>query len=285
MRLICWNIAGRITKLPNQATALIKRQPDLVALQEITKTNGPRWREAFPQMGLSHIADTVEYAIQNDRRYAVMIASRWPLRQLPLTTFNIPYPERVVSVVIALPDGEVTLFNTYIPTGATKAGGHIKLETLEGLYDGLAQHTDKPRILCGDFNAPQHETTDGQLVTFGQTIKPSGDIVVKRSIFGLSGARWDRAERQPLEGLAQYDLADVYRSCNGYAQTDYSWYAKNRGRMFGFRLDHAFASRSLNPTRCVYLHHFRESGLSDHAPLEADFSPRTIQKHLLNQES
>ncbi|MEM7342778.1 MAG: endonuclease/exonuclease/phosphatase family protein [Chloroflexota bacterium] len=272
MRLICWNVAGRIKKLPRQVAALAKRKPDIVALQEVTKSNGPLLRAHFPEIGLPYIADTVDEAIENDRRYAVLIASRWPLEDISRAIFPVPWPERIVSVQILHPKMPFALHNTYIPTGATKAGGEFKLATLEGLFIGLAQHSNTPRILCGDFNAPQSETADGTLITFGQNIRPDGTVYVRRSIFGLSGARWDQAERGPLEGLAAFDLGDVYRRLNGYKVQDYSWYAKNRGRMFGFRLDHIFAAESLNPVACQYLHELRETGLSDHAPLEADFA-------------
>ncbi|MGH8065722.1 MAG: hypothetical protein ACRERE_10925 [Candidatus Entotheonellia bacterium] len=43
----------------------------------------------------------------------------------------------------------------------------------------------------------------------------------------------------------------------------------------GRRFDHVFASTSLNPLSCTYLQKFRESGLSDHAALEAVFLPQS----------
>ena len=75
-----------------------------------------------------------------------------------------------------------------------------------------------------------------------------------------------------LSGLAEYDLVDVYRYVHGYAVTDSSWMLKRRGREVGRRFDHVFASRTLVPQSCEYLHHVRQSGLSDHAPIEATFA-------------
>jgi exonuclease III len=36
VRLITWNVARRVTVLPDQAAALASREPDVVALQEVT---------------------------------------------------------------------------------------------------------------------------------------------------------------------------------------------------------------------------------------------------------
>lgn len=273
MRLISWNIAGRVKKLPEQINALATRKPDVVALQEVTKSNGPLLRGMLNEIGLTHIADTVAEAIKHKRRYAVLIAGRWPFRPLPAADFNIPWPERLLSVVINSPWQEIELHTTYVPTGATKAGSGIKLETLEGIFARLACRARFPRILCGDFNIPQAETPTGQLITFGQTIKETGQVTTKRTLHQISGQRWDRAERLILTDLAHFDLADTYRALNGYQAQASSWYAKNRGRHFGFRLDHVFAGQALNPIRCVYLHTFRQAGLSDHAPIEVDFAP------------
>jgi len=74
-----------------------------------------------------------------------------------------------------------------------------------------------------------------------------------------------------LSGLKQFDLHDVYRALHGYRRQDYSWYGIRAGRSDGLRFDHIFASASLRPTSCVYIHAFRE-WLSDHSALEATFA-------------
>ena len=276
MRLISWNIAGRVQKQPGQVEAVAERSPDVVALQEITLSTGPLWRSALPALGLPYVADTVDLAVRSGRRYAVLIASRWPLRTLSPQAFDLPWQERLLSVTVAGPGGTLELHNTYIPTGASKAGARFKLETLEGLYTGLACAAKRPRILCGDFITPQAETERGELVTFAQTLKPNGEVRPKRTVMGIAGTRWDSAERSVLRGLAPYDLSDVYRQLHGVQGQDVSWYAKNRDRLFGFRLDHVFAAQALNPIRCRYLHPWREQGLSDHAAMEVLFRYNTL---------
>jgi exonuclease III len=81
-----------------------------------------------------------------------------------------------------------------------------------------------------------------------------------------------------LQGLAAFDLSDVYRRLHGNARPAYSWYPVRKDphrqiQMIGRRFDHCFASASLRPASCTYLQTFRESGLSDHAALEVVFSP------------
>ena len=139
----------------------------------------------------------------------------------------------------------------------------------EGIYGRLACQSDIPRILCGDFNSPQLETTDGRIVTWGQRVREDGEAVVKRGY-----EEWDAGERKVLEGLAEYDLPDVYRSLNGYEVQQFSWFLKRKGQVVvKRRFDHIFASRVLNAVECKYLGDVVEQGLSDHAAIEAVFEP------------
>ena len=95
---------------------------------------------------------------------------------------------------------------------------------------------------------------------------------------GGEGLCWDQGERQVLQGLASYDLHDVYRRLHGYGTQAYRWYPQRKdphrqAQMMGRRFDHGFAPVSLHPVSCMYLHIFRESSLSDHAALEIVFRP------------
>jgi hypothetical protein len=44
LRLVTWNIARRSSRIVEQATALASREPDVVALQEVTRRTTPVWR-------------------------------------------------------------------------------------------------------------------------------------------------------------------------------------------------------------------------------------------------
>jgi exonuclease III len=160
----------------------------------------------------------------------------------------------------------VTLYNAHVPPGSSN--GWIKIEMLNGIYRALAVHSDTPRILCGDFNTPQIETADGEVVTWAQRQGANGEWRTLRTFRGGLGTDWDTGERRVLSGLAEYELVDVYRHLHGYAATDSSWILRRNSREVGRRFDHVFASRALEPQSCEYLHPLRQSGLSDHSPIE-----------------
>lgn len=74
-----------------------------------------------------------------------------------------------------------------------------------------------------------------------------------------------------MQGGAQRELIDAYRTLHGYRRQEFSWFLKRGANLTGRRFDHVFCSRELGPSRCEYLHDLRDIGLSDHAPLEIDF--------------
>jgi exonuclease III len=186
----------------------------------------------------------------------------------------VPWPERILSVMIESPWGNIEFHTAHIPAGCSKPH-EKKVETLEGIYRRLARTEKHPRILCGDFNTPQRERCNDHsdhIVTWGQFENRNGVLQVCKSFRGISGERYHRAEHDVLQGLSNFDLSDIYR-LNGYDAQDYSWYWTGKGRTIGRRFDHVFASLSLNPVECRYLHHCREDGLSDHAAIVACFAP------------
>ena len=56
VRVITWNVARRVSRLVDQAAAPAVREPDVVALQEVTARTLPMWRAAFATIGLPHCA-------------------------------------------------------------------------------------------------------------------------------------------------------------------------------------------------------------------------------------
>lgn len=255
MKLISWNVAGRSVKLADQAAALARQDADIVCLQEVRASTMPRWRAALEAMGLGEIADSSEFI--GERRFFCVTASPWELTELP--AIPGPHPERVLSLVIETPAGQLELHNAHVPPAQSK--GFVKVETCEAIFDRLARPCDRHRVLCGDFNTPKLETTEGELITFALNHPEYLE-------------RWDAAERSLLEGLAEWDLADCFRALHGYDRQDVSWVFHTRSRRkAGHRLDHVLASASLGVSYCDYIHGWREAGLSDHSAIEAVFAP------------
>jgi exodeoxyribonuclease III len=286
MRLISWNLNGRVSALCNQINSLGELQPDIVALQEVLAATAPRLREGLGQRDLVHSLDSFGLAadptlLKGRRKYGEILASRWPLSPLPPVAFSVPWNERVLSAVCHSPWGDIEIHTAGIPPGASN--GWLKVQMFEGIYRRLACVVEIPRILCGDLNAPQAESFGGQITTWGQDIKPDGSVTTWKTWRDASGyvdtgERWDLAERSVLAGLAKYDLPDVFRSLHGYGVVEYSWYWKGKGRCIGRRFDHVFASRQLHAVRCEYLHALREMGLSDHSAIEVDFARERTER-------
>ena len=263
MRLISWNVNGRYgAALPKQIARLLARSPDLVALQEVRLESVCAWLDGLERAGLAHAIESSDLLGARSRSgreyrriYFNLMASRWPLQRLPV--LRLEFPERYLAATVGRDGAEFELHSAHLPPGSTR--GLVKVEMFEALYDRLAGPGERPRILCGDFNTPRIERGEGSVEFWGSTHPGHRE-------------RWDRAERSVLLGLAEYDLADVFRALNGYSATDASWVARRGEKRWGRRYDHIFASRCLRPTCCRYLHDLREHRLSDHSAIEVEFA-------------
>jgi exonuclease III len=258
MKLVSWNVAGRVNRWSERLVAIAELSPDILALQEVTVGNISAYRRDLPSLGLEHILDSFELAfdpglLKGPRRYGELIASRYPLTALEPWAGDLPWPERVLSALVHAPSGDVELHATHVPPGVSH--GWLKIEHFEGISARLALTCPRPRILCGDFNSPKSEAGDGTVTTFG------------------TDGRWVRGERGVIVGLRAFDLPDVYRDLNGYEVEEFSWYWKGRGKQIGRRFDHIFASASLGASSCSYEHGSREAGLSDHSAIVTIFTP------------
>jgi exonuclease III len=272
MKIISWNTARRVRKQKLQMDALLSRKPDVIGLQEVASRTLPLWVEGLQKEGYMHIISS--FAIHDGncnftgpRRYGILIASRWPLEPVDQYFLKIPWHERLISVLVRSPRVNFEFHVAHIPCGASH--GYLKIETFEGIYKFLARKNNKyPRILCGDFNSPQAETTSGEVITWGQKIRKDGQIKLK------NGAKkgWDAGERSIIQGLAEYDLCDTFRLRNKYESQEFSWLLYGKGKIIASRrFDHIFASKALNPITCRYIHSFRDDLLSDHSAIEATF--------------
>ncbi len=275
LSLVSWNVAGRVQRMRERLDAIGSFAPDILALQEVTAATLPSYREGLHGLGLHHIADSLMLAasarkLTGPRKYCEMLASRWPLDELPPAEFEIPWPERVLSAIVHAPDGDIEVHVAHLPTGV--GHGWTKIETFEGIVERLACPPDMPRILCGDFNSPQAEN-DGEIITWGQEVGPG-----RRGVPQPPCGRWDSGERSVLEGLANHDLADVFRRLHPQDE-EHSWVWRGRGKggaskTVRRRFDHIFASESLGAIDCHYVHDVRKAGLSDHSAIVAEFVPQ-----------
>ena len=267
MRLVTWNVAGRVGRQPEQAQAIAAAGADLVALQEVTVRTLPLWRAALADSGLPACETALEPhpaagdagavrspAVRRGRLLGVLTAAREPLVRLPAPS-DVPWPERVLCCLA----GDVEVVNLHSPI--SPAPDLAKVLTHEALAAYLAADDGRPRILCGDLNTPRRELADGDVLTFAHD--SAGRLRPER------GERWDRAERALVHGLRAEGWVDAFRALHGYGERQASWtFAHDRG---GWRLDHVLVD-GLRPVASAYAHEWRRAGLSDHSALVVDLA-------------
>jgi len=260
LRLISWNVAGRVRSQPEQARALAAVACDVVCLQEVTPTTLRAWRDALAGLGMSGVWSSLDdwtpgETAPGGRRLGVLVAARARLEVV--RSANPPWPERLLSVRL---DGRlpIELHNLHSPI--SQKPDRVKLRTHRALHGYLRGALDRPHVLVGDLNTPRRERADGTTWSFARDSR--GRMRLDR------GQEWEDAELALLRGLEGRGFRDLYRELHGYGRKEISWsYPRGRG---GYRLDHLVASAQLRAPVCEYLHEARLAGLSDHSPLYAE---------------
>src|SRR5919202_6617857 len=264
VRVITWNVARRVARLVEQAAALASREPDVVALQEVTSRTLPLWRAACATIGLEHVRASLDSADPARepaarRRTGVLLAARESLggrRDL----LSVPWPETTLSARVELASAAIEVCCVHVPNAAN---GPVKIHTLDAIRTSLEQVPPAPRVLCGDLNTPRRELPDGRVISFArdsaERLRPD------------RGPAWDAAELSVVPGLRDLGYRDAFRSLHGYHVDSPSWtWRQIAGHGGGWRIDHLFASAELRPIASTYHHAWRDDGLSDHSALEAD---------------
>jgi exodeoxyribonuclease III len=168
--------------------------------------------------------------------------------------------------MVKSPAGMVEVHVLHAPAGSVH--GWTKIETFEGVSRMLGRTRSRFRILCGDFNTPQEETTEGEIITWAQRRTAGGAWVLN-----ARGEVWDAGERNLFTG--PHGLVDAFRAVNGYGASEFSWFTtQNR---VGRRFDHVLASEALTPIEAEYVHEGRLQGLSDHSMLAVVLRPNPTE--------
>jgi exonuclease III len=252
VRLVTWNVAGRVRRRPDQVEALLAEEPDVIALQEVSRSTLGGWREDLAAAGYSVRTSLDAAAGGSERRrpLGVLIAAREAMRAGPAVA--VPWPERLLAVRV---EG-ILVYNLHSPV--SESPRLAKVLTHEAVHAHLSRGSRTPRVLCGDLNTPRRETVEGEVLTFART--SAGRLRPER------GERHDRAELSLIRGLEGAGFRDAFRTTHGYGPRDRSWTWPNGG---GYRLDHVIVTQQLDVRECRYLHGWRERGLSDHSGLLA----------------
>ncbi len=260
MKLISWNVAGWSGRTTQQAECITGWQPDLLAIQEVSRKSLSQFTPLLAAQGLTHSGHSLSES--ETRKKGVAVFSRWPLQTYQ--AFEVPFSRSTYSAFVAHSTLRFAIHNVHIPNGSTHKWK--KIETFEGVYRGLEKDLETKHILCGDFNSPQHERDDGTVVVWGERITDDGSIKIR------GDRRWRDGESLFFTGLPALGMPDTYRRCNGWEVQEFSWFSnRTKGEAPSRRFDHIFATESLQPSTCCYLHEGREQGLSDHSAIAAVF--------------
>ena len=94
MRLLTWNVAGRVKRRAEQVAALLEIDADVVALQEISPTTAAAWVEDLEAAGYGVATTGDGPRPEGRRRLGVLVAGRGGVRELAPPA--IPWPERLL---------------------------------------------------------------------------------------------------------------------------------------------------------------------------------------------
>ena len=219
-------MARRSSRLREQAAAPAQREPDVVALQEVTARTLPLWRAALETTGLAGVRTSLDHADQArdpaaQRRTGVLLSSRTSLADA--LALPVPWPETAVAAVASpASTGLVELHCVHVPNAAN---GWVKVRTLEAIRRGLANTLRIPRVLCGDLNTPRRELPDGEVMSFARGSR--GRLRPER------GAEWDEAELGIVPGLRELPrcVSDAARLRAARAELDLAAYRRARRRL------------------------------------------------------
>lgn len=242
MRIVGWNIrAGGGRRIDPIAAQLAKWQPDIVALSEFRATPPSiSLAETLSEQGLTHQLTTADP--KHAARNAVLVASRWPISQIPVR--GLPHPRhRILPVVVDAP-AEFSIIAVYGPLGVTG----LRRPFNSRLHSIVKRWRHAPGLLVGDTNTGKREIDEESPV-------------------------FDARDDAFMVGMDKDGWPDTFRHLHG-DRREYTWYSPNKGN--GFRLDQAFAHKSVLPQvqQVEYVWALdgsnRRDTVSDHAAIVVD---------------
>lgn len=255
MKIATWNVNSLKIRLQQVLDWLAANPVDALCLQELKLPD-----ERFPHEAIQDAGYHAAVAGQSTYN-GVAVLSRTPPRDV---VRNIPGYEdaqqRLVSVTLDSPLGDVRIISAYCPNGQSLTSDKYayKLAWYQALHEHLQQELGRfPRLaLLGDFNvAPEDRDVH-------DPVKWEGDVLVSEP------------ERQALQKLLDLGLHDSFRLFE-QPEKSFSWWDYRQmafRRNAGLRIDHVLLSDALRPhcVECVIDKTPRRNEQpSDHTPVVA----------------
>ena len=246
MRIVSWNIrAGGGRRIEGIEEQLARWQPDVVALSEFRGTPpSQQLAQALREAGFLYQLATSdsERPITN----ALLLASRYPLEPLRHAHFQETPTRWLLAAMATTPP--IVIGVMHVPNRVSGKKYRFHKNVLSVVDTWQEAHG----LLIGDTNSGMPGTDE------------------ETAVFNRQEAGW-------FESLAVHGWTDIFRHLRGDERV-YSWYSPN-GRN-GFRLDQAFANRTLMPFVRQMRYEWgrpaepteRQDALSDHAAIIVDIA-------------
>jgi exodeoxyribonuclease-3 len=255
VRIATWNVNGLRARLEFVRHWLRARAPDVVALQELKVPD-----EQFPHAELLELG--YRAAIHGQKSWnGVAVLSRAPAQVIQR---GLPGQEEQGARLLCVEVEGLSFTSLYCPNGKSVEHGDFarKLAWLDSLAEYVSKRhaSDRPEVLCGDFNV-----CPGALDSWNEA-------AFAGQIFHTE------AERERLRGLLARGYSDLFRERRPHERA-FSWWdyrggAFHRGQ--GLRIDLLLATPPLQErVRAVEIdrdYRKKQEGHtpSDHAPVYAD---------------
>jgi exodeoxyribonuclease-3 len=251
LKLATWNVNGIRARLAQVQEWIAQERPDVVCLQEIKATTDQipaalcemegYWCYWHGGKGYSGVALQVSHAFARER-----------------PSFSHPpfdYENRIVTVDLATPLGDVTVASIYVPNGGKDFPAKMQFLQAMDAYAASFAASGRALVMLGDMNVARSERD-----VHPKERKP-------RAIGQLP------EERAIIERIIDHGFVDLGRAFDPDNDGLFTWWApwrNMRQRNIGWRLDYVFASQPLasRATSCPVQ---KEVGTSDHAPVVATF--------------
>ena len=266
VRLITWNVARRVEALAAQAAALGEREPDVIALQEVTARTLPLWEAACATLGLPHVrlhaarrrpgaraggAAADRRAARGARRRWSRAGARWTCRGRRARSRRGSRGSRCTPSTSRTP-----------PTARSSRARSRRSARGWRARSGRGR---RARALRRPQHAAARASGRHRLVLRARRARARCARSAR-----ASGTRPSSAS---CPACASSATATPSARWHGYASREPSWtFRRISGHGGGWRLDHIFCSAELVPAACAYHHDWRDAGLSDHSALEADLA-------------
>jgi endonuclease/exonuclease/phosphatase family metal-dependent hydrolase len=159
LRLLAWNIrqGGGPERTAPIGLAIVDHAPDLAVLSEFRPPRGGQLRAQLADAGLEHQAVAPAGAGKN----TLLIASRWPLVELPLPEVC---PGRLLPVDV--PHLSLAVLGVHVPDDTSPGEKAAGLSAVAGF---ARKYREKGALIAGDFNTARRGP-DGPGVFRGQAV-------------------------------------------------------------------------------------------------------------------